>query len=110
MTRTAKVFVNNVAAALLTETADGAFVLQYLPNYIDTETLPISLTLPIRTEPYCADYLFPFLDGLIPEGWLLNIASENWKLDPNDRMGLLMTFCKDCIGNVHVEACTEINS
>jgi serine/threonine-protein kinase HipA len=46
--------------------------------------------------------MFPFFDGLIPEGWLLDIATKNWKLNPNDRMGLLMTCCKDCIGAVGI--------
>jgi serine/threonine-protein kinase HipA len=46
--------------------------------------------------------MFPFFDGLIPEGWLLNIAEKNWKLRPRDRMGLLLACCKDCIGAVSV--------
>jgi serine/threonine-protein kinase HipA len=46
--------------------------------------------------------LFPFFDGLIPEGWLLNIALANWKIKPNDRFGLLVTLCKDCIGCVSI--------
>jgi serine/threonine-protein kinase HipA len=51
--------------------------------------------------------MFPFFDGLIPEGWLLDIATRNWKLNPNDRMGLLMTCCKDCIGAVGVVGIEE---
>ena len=46
--------------------------------------------------------MIPFFDGLIPEGWLLDIAQKNWKLDPRDRMGLLLTCCKDCIGAVSI--------
>jgi serine/threonine-protein kinase HipA len=46
--------------------------------------------------------LFAFFDGLIPEGWLLNITTKNWKINPNDRMGLLMTCCQDCIGAIGV--------
>jgi serine/threonine-protein kinase HipA len=62
----------------------------------------ISLTLPLKEQPYTSKILFPFFDGLIPEGWLLNIAQNNWKLNPRDRMGLLMACCKDCIGAVSV--------
>jgi len=46
--------------------------------------------------------LFPFFDGLIPEGWLLEIAERTWKLDPRDRMGLLLACCRDCIGAVGI--------
>ena len=51
--------------------------------------------------------LFPFFDGLIPEGWLLDIAEKNWKLNPRDRMGLLLACCKDCIGAVSIEEVYE---
>lgn len=42
-------------------------------------------------------------DGLIPEGWLLDIAMKNWKLNHDDRFGLLLTVCKDSIGDVRIE-------
>jgi serine/threonine-protein kinase HipA len=60
------------------------------------------LTLPLKEQPYTSKILFPFFDGFIPEGWLLDIAQNNWKLNPRDRMGLLMACCKDCIGAVSV--------
>jgi HipA N-terminal domain len=46
--------------------------------------------------------MFPFFDGLIPEGWLLELAEHNWKLNARDRMGLLLACCKDCIGAVSI--------
>ena len=42
----------------------------------------ISLTLPLTDKPYHDTVLFPFFDGLIPEGWLLNIAENSWKIKP----------------------------
>ena len=66
----------------------------------------VSLTLPLRGEPYRDKVLFPFFDGLIPEGWLLDIAEKNWKIDARDRMSLLLACCKDCIGAVGVEPIT----
>jgi serine/threonine-protein kinase HipA len=68
---------------------------------------PVSLTLPLREAPYTSKVLFPFFDGLIPEGWLLDIAERSWKLNPRDRMGLLLACCKDCIGAVSVEEVKE---
>jgi serine/threonine-protein kinase HipA len=52
--------------------------------------------------------LQPFFDGLIPEGWLLEIAEKNWKLDARDRMGILLATCQDCIGAVSVEPVNEL--
>jgi len=68
---------------------------------------PVSLTLPLSEVTYTSNVLFPFFDGLIPEGWLLDIAEKNWKLNPRDRMGLLLVCCKDCIGAVSVEEVKE---
>lgn len=67
----------------------------------------VSLTLPIREEPYTDKVLFSFFDGLIPEGWLLNIAEKNWKINPRDRMELLLVCCKDCIGAISVNPVNE---
>ena len=88
--RQAKIFIDDILAGLLSENEEGYFF-QYEKTYLDSMVKkPVSLTLPIQKEPFKAEYLFPFFDGLIPEGWLLNIAQKNWKLDPRDRMGLLM--------------------
>ncbi|WP_229793784.1 HipA N-terminal domain-containing protein [Salinimicrobium marinum] len=45
----------------------------------------------------------------MPEGWLLDIASRNWKINRNARMGLLLACCKNCIGAVSVHPITEGN-
>lgn len=95
--------MHKVLAGYLTETDDGySFV--YDKNYLTLATAkPVSLTLPLQDSPHLSKFMFPFFDGLIPEGWLLEIAENNWKLSERDRMGLLLVCCKDCIGAVSVE-------
>ena len=61
----------------------------------------------LRQEPYTSKTLFSFFDGLIPEGWLLDLVTHNWKLRANDRLGLLLVACKDCIGSVVIREVTE---
>ena len=103
MAKTAKVLYDGTIAAHLSETDDG-YLLQYDGQYLaQPGSKSISLTLPKRTEPYTSKVLFPFFDGLIPEGWLLDIAVDYWKLKPNDRFELLLTTCRDTIGAVTVE-------
>ena len=63
----------------------------------------VSLTLPLREEAYESNVLFSFFDGLIPEGWLLEMVTRNWKINYKDRFGLLLIACRDCIGDVVVE-------
>jgi serine/threonine-protein kinase HipA len=72
-----------------------------------TNAEPVSLTLPLQEAPFNSKMLFPFFDGLIPEGWLLDIAERNWKLNTRDRMGLLLACCRDCIGAVSVHPVKE---
>lgn len=96
------VYVGELFAGVVTENESGyqfAYDKEYL-SLIQAE--PISLTMPLREEPYMSTVLFPFFDGLIPEGWLLNVAERNWKIRRHDRMALLLACCRDCIGNVSV--------
>ena len=58
--------------------------------------------MPVSKQVYRSNRLFSFFDGLIPEGWLLNIAVDSWKINKNDRMGLLLACCQNCIGAVSV--------
>lgn len=98
----AHIYVGDAWAGTLIEGEDG-YSFQYTSEYLSTsDALPVSLTLPLKEEPYKDKVLFPFFDGLIPEGWLLHHAQKNYKLSPLDRMGLLLACCKDSIGNVSV--------
>ncbi|WP_273566101.1 HipA N-terminal domain-containing protein [Maribacter halichondriae] len=102
--RKATIFYNDIKAGQLIETDDGDYVFQYNTNYIKNYPKQfITFSMPVRKEGYTENRLFPFFEGLIPEGWLLNIATKNWKLNPNDRMGLLLACCQNCIGAVSVQ-------
>lgn len=99
----AAVFLRGVKAGILTEDENG-YTFQYDSDFLySAHAEAISLTLPLTEKPYNERVLFPFFDGLIPEGWLLDIAENNWKIDARDRMSLLVACCKDCIGAVGVE-------
>ena len=99
--------MNEVTAGWLTQDEDGYHFL-YDEGYLNGKhPEPISLTLPLKETAYTGNVLFPFFDGLIPEGWLLDIAEKNWKLNGRDRMGLLLACCKDCIGAVCVHSINE---
>jgi serine/threonine-protein kinase HipA len=101
--RQGRVFCNGISAGIITEDEQG-YTFVYDEAYLSLpDVQPVSLTLPLRQEPYINNVLFSFFDGLIPEGWMLNIAERNWKINRRDRMALLLTCCRDCIGNVSVE-------
>ncbi len=105
--RAARVMVQKQYAGLLEENENG-YQFQYDSEYLRGDhPLAISLTLPVREDAYESNVLFPFFDGLIPEGWLLDAVIHNWKLDRNDRFGLLLSSCRDCIGDVQIIPVTE---
>lgn len=100
----AKVYMYEKMAGILTEDENG-FHFQYDQSYLKSkEPEPVSLTLPLKNREFESKTMFPFFDGLIPEGWLLDIAQKNWKLNPRDRMEILLKACQDCIGAVSIEA------
>ncbi|TVP97957.1 MAG: phosphatidylinositol kinase [Balneolaceae bacterium] len=100
--RKAIIFVSETKAGILEETEIG-YRFKYDPEYLSvSDPEPVSLTLPLRSEPFISNVLFPFFDGLIPEGWLLDVVEHTWKVNQKDRMGILLVSCRDTIGNVSV--------
>lgn len=100
--RKAEIQMHGKTAGWLLQDAEGYHFQYDLSYLLSKSSQAVSLTLPLREAPYSSKVIFPFFDGLIPEGWLLDIAEKNWKLNPRDRMGLLLTCCKDCIGAVSI--------
>lgn len=82
---------------------ENSYSFQYDEAYLQNPVYgSVSKTLPLRSQVFSDKNMLPFFDGLIPEGWLLQIAIDNWKLNARDRMTLLLTLCKDCIGDVSI--------
>ena len=105
--RRAGIQLNGRTVGVLEE-RDNGYVFAYLPAYLALpDACAVSLSLPLQAEPFEDKRLFPFFDGLIPEGWLLDIAEQTWKLESRDRMGLLLACCRDCIGAVGVDPIKE---
>ena len=105
--RKAEIYFKDNLAGILTETESG-YEFRYNKEYLDNKgSDPVSLTLPLSEKPYQSKILFPFFDGLIPEGWLLEVALRNTDISSLDRMSLLLLCCKDCIGAVSVVPVNE---
>jgi serine/threonine-protein kinase HipA len=103
MNRSGNVYLKNIFCGVVSET-DNGYSFEYNKEYLqNSQAQAVSLTMPLTEKKFQSKTLFAFFDGLIPEGWLLDIAEKNWKINNKDRMGLLLTCCKDCIGAVSVE-------
>ena len=100
--KTALIEYKGKPAGVLKETDEG-YEFLYDKEYLsEADSKPVSLTLPLTEKAYKSPVLFPFFDGLIPEGWLLDVALRNTDISELDRFSLLLLCCKDCIGAVSV--------
>lgn len=102
MSKKGYVYFGNELAGIVSETDEG-YEFVYDAKYLEVnKDKPISLTLPLQKETFNSKVLFSFFDGLIPEGWLLQVATDYWKVKSNDRFELLLLTCRDTIGAVTV--------
>ena len=94
--------VNGRRAGVLEET-EGGSRFRYDEGWLARrEAVAISLTMPLRQEPYEARGLLPFFENLLPEGWLLELSLAKLKIAKDDAFGLLLATCADCVGAVEV--------
>lgn len=102
MNKRALVLFNGVPCGYLSSN-DDCFEFIYIDGYLSSvDARAVSLSLPLRAEPYTSPSLFPFFDGLIPEGWLLDVLVRKNDVNPLDRYELLMLSGMDTIGAVSV--------
>ena len=86
------------------EELEGQTRFSYTPEWLSRpDAKPVSLTLPLRAEPYLSEGLHPFFENLLPEGWLLEVSSKTLKISKDDSFGLLLATCSDCVGDVEIE-------
>jgi HipA-like protein len=107
--RTGNVYCEGQLAGRIEERPDG-FRFTYQSAYLASQDArPVSLTLPLKTEPYESKVLFPFFYGLLAEGILKDTQCRKLKLDEHDHFGrLLKTTGSDTIGDVTVVERTEM--
>lgn len=90
--RKAEVLVSGIPAGYLEEAEKGSlYRFTYSQDYSGP---PVSLTMPVRTEP--------FFDGLLPEGIQLDSLLRSRKIDKNDYFSQLIAVGSDMVGTVTV--------
>lgn len=101
--RSGRVLLSGQPVGVLEE-IDDKIRFSYLPEWlVRQDAVPVSLTLPLRGEPYESLGVHPFFENLLPEGWLLEVSSKKLKISKDDPFGLLLATCGDCVGAVEIE-------
>jgi serine/threonine-protein kinase HipA len=107
MNRRAIIYLSGQRVGVLQETAEGSRFTYDRAWLERRDALPISLTMPVREEPFDSRGLHPFFENLLPEGWLLELSTAKLKIAKDDAFGLLVATCADCIGAVEVRPATK---
>ncbi len=103
MNQVGKVSISGQLAGFI-EKVDGGTKFAYTSEWLSrSDAVPVSLTLPLRREPYLHIGLHPFFENLLPEGWFLGVASTKLKISTSDSFALLLATCGDCVGSVEIE-------
>jgi serine/threonine-protein kinase HipA len=83
---------------------DGTTVrFQYDKAYLQMRQPQLSVSLPLRPEPYEYEGLPPYFSGLVSEGWLKRVQSMEQRIDPDDEFSLLVHNGDDLPGAVTIE-------
>jgi len=81
---------------------------RYDPEWVAKPgAVAVSMTLPVTEAPYVTEGLHPFFENLLPEGWLLELATRKLKISKDDAFGLLIATCADCVGAVEIVPAEE---
>mgnify|MGYP002623159257 CR=1 FL=1 len=99
------VYQNHRLAGILTEQTSGrGYVFVYDKDYLASRGYPVSVTLPLRSEPYEASALFPFFENMLPEGANRRMVCRSRKIDEHDFFGILSALAgEDVIGSVSLK-------
>lgn len=83
--------------------AEGGYELGYSPQAVAGRgkgRVPLSHSLPVRSEPFSPDTSRAYVEGLLPQGrWRQRLASQ-LGIDPADGLGLIGALGYDCPGAV----------
>ncbi|WP_101339546.1 type II toxin-antitoxin system HipA family toxin [Cereibacter azotoformans] len=99
MTRRVPVWFDKLHLADIEVAADGALSLRYAERWCLTDgAFPLSVTMPLRAEPYPSEVVAPWLANLLPEEEPLRILTRSLGLDQADVLALLEQIGGDTAG------------
>lgn len=103
--RRCEVYLHGVKAGMLTESDCREFIFVYDEAYLlNGKNKPVSLTLPLRAEPYRSSHLFSAFSNMLSEGENRQIQSRLLRIDADDDFGILLATCQfDTIGAITVK-------
>lgn len=108
MTASVPIWFDDLAVGQVDVAADGSLSLRYEDRWLQTAgAFPLSVTMPLRAEPYSSDVISPWLANLLPEEDQLKVLTRSLGLDQADVLAVLAEIGGDTAGALSFGAATE---
>jgi serine/threonine-protein kinase HipA len=108
VTASVPIWFDDLAVGQVDVASDGSLSLRYAERWLQTfGAFPLSVTMPLRAEPYLSDVISPWLANLLPEEDQLQVLTRSLGLDQADVLAVLAEIGGDTAGALSFGAATD---
>jgi serine/threonine-protein kinase HipA len=108
VTASIPIWFDDLAVGQVDVAADGSLSLLYADRWLQTAgAFPLSVTMPLRADPYPSDVISPWLANLLPEEEQLQVLTRSLGIDQADVLAVLAEIGGDTAGALSFGAATE---
>lgn len=108
MTASVRVWFDGLAVGQVDVATDGSLSFRYADRWLQTAgAFPLSVTIPLRDEPYPSDIISPWLANLLPEEDQLKVLTRSLGLDQADVLAVLAEIGGDTAGALSFGAAAD---
>jgi serine/threonine-protein kinase HipA len=108
VTASVPIWFDDLAVGQVDVAADGSLSLRYADRWLQTTgAFPLSVTMPLRADPYPSDIISPWLANLLPEEEQLQVLTRSLGLDQADVLAVLSEIGGDTAGALSFGASTD---
>jgi serine/threonine-protein kinase HipA len=108
VTASVPIWFDDLAVGQVDVAADGSLSVRYAERWLQTTgAFPLSVSMPLRAEPYLSDVISPWLANLLPEEEQLQVLTRSLGLDQADVLAVLSEIGGDTAGALSFGASTD---
>lgn len=96
------VYLHGDRAGRLERRSQARLSFTYADEWVEGERPGVSLSLPVRNDPYAHNECAPFFEGLLPEGEFLKAISRTLHVSARNSFQLLAEIGGECAGAISV--------
>jgi serine/threonine-protein kinase HipA len=96
------VYLHGAKAGALERRSQARLRFTYLEGWVAEGGAPLSLSLPVRPQPFDHDECAPFFEGLLPEGEFLRAIARTLQISATNPFQLLNDLGGECAGAISV--------